>query len=32
MHRICLHYDISRSTLKRWIKKVRQGKSLENRR
>ena len=32
LHQICLHYDISRSTLKSWIKKVRQGKSLENKR
>ena len=32
LQEICLRHDISRSALKSWIKRVRQGKSLENKR
>ena len=30
LHEICLRYNLNRSTIKCWIKKVRKGLSLEN--
>lgn len=32
LQELCLRHDISRSSLKSWVRKVRQGKSLENKR
>lgn len=30
LHQICLQFDVSRASLKGWAKKVREGKSLKN--
>lgn len=31
LHKICLRYDLSRSTVKAWLRRYREGHSLENR-